>query len=127
MPRKANNSKSASQSGGNGFPTAINCNLSDEQKSFCKANILGVTELLSRMEDLLADNYKITLSYDDTTDCYAVYLIGKDNQVANPGMMLSAYAPVLTGCLTVLLYKHVNVLHEDWSGHSQANNSNSWR
>ena len=127
MPRARKSSPAKSASGDNGMPTFVNVNLSDEQKAFVKGNLPSVVEVLDKIEDLLADNYKLTVSFDDTTDCYAAYLIGKDNQVTNAGLMLSAYAPVLMGVFAMLLYKHYTVLQEDWTGHTRANTAQAWR
>jgi len=126
MPRKSAVNKPI-QTGTNKMPDFVNCNLTDDQKDFVKANVLPLKELFDQLDDLVADNYKITMSYDDQTDCYSVFMIGKDNQTINNGLMLSAYAPILSGALSLLLFKHFTVLKEDWVKHTQGNNPASWR
>jgi len=109
------------------MPEIVNVNLSDEQKMLIKSNVPALKALWEAVEDWTADNYKVTLSYDDQTDCHAVYLIGKDNQAVNAGMMLAGYAPTLSGAIAVLLYKHQVVCEGDWGKRSQANNEKSRR
>jgi len=127
MPRAKKASNSSQQDGANSMPTFVQCNLTDEQKAFVKANLPSVVELLGQAEDLLGDGYKLTLSFDGTTDCYSAFLIAKPDQRINGGHMLSAYAPVFTGALAMLFYKHFTVLQEDWPARSQGNNAASWR
>lgn len=127
MPRKKSISNNSQQTGGNSMPEFVRCELSDEQKGFIKSNLPSIVELVGQLEDLLADHYKLTISFDESTDCYAAYLIGKEGQAVNGGLMLSAFAPVFTGALAVLMYKHFTVLKEDWPSRSQSNNPASWR
>lgn len=127
MPRTKRQSSSPSSSGANNMPEFVRCELSDDQKAFVKANIPALTVIFEQLEELVADNYKLTISYDDTADCYSAFLIGKENQVSNAGYMLSAYAPVLNGCLALLLYKHFTVLKQEWGGKAGKTSENSWR
>jgi len=126
MPRAKNQSRTTSQ-GGNSMPDMINCNLSDDQKATIKANIPTIKVLMEFVEESLADNYKITLSYDYTTDCYSVYMIGKPTQAVNSNLMLSAHAPVVNGALALVMFKHQVALNHDWNAMSQGNNGNNWR
>lgn len=127
MPRARKQSNSASKSGDSTMPDFVRCELSDDQKAFVKANIPTLKEIFEAIEDLAADNYKLTLSFDEATDCFAVYLIGKEAQVTNAGLMLSAYAPVLNGAFALLLYKHVTVLGRDWTGSVGKSGNAVWR
>jgi len=126
MPRAKTKSPATYKNGAN-MPEMINCHLSDEQKAAVKANIPPVKTLLEAIEEWCADHYKLTISFDDSTDCYSVFLIGKEDQATNAGLMLSAYAPVLNGALAMLLFKHQHVLQGDWGVHSAGNNGNNWR
>lgn len=127
MPRAKKPLNQRSSNGDSGMPTIVNVNLSDEQKMLIKSNVPAMKALWEAVEEWTADNYKMTVSYDDTTDCYAVYLIGKGEQTTNAGMMLAGYAPTLSGAIAVLLYKHQVVCEGDWGKRSQANNENAWR
>jgi len=127
MPRAKKQSNNSSQGGDNAMPVFVNCQMTDEQKAFVKANLPSVVEVLTQVEELLADNYKITLSFDANTDCFSAFLIGKPEQAYNSGLMLSAYAPVFIGAIAMLMYKHFTVLGEDWPSKSQGNNPAAWR
>jgi len=127
MPRVRKSSNPRSDNGSSKMPTIVNINLSDEQKLHIKSNVPPMKTLWEQVELWTADHYKMTISFDDTTDCYAVYLIGKEDQSTNAGLMLAGYAPTLSGAVAVLMFKHHLVSNGDWESITQANNPNSWR
>lgn len=123
---KSNNSRNMSQAGDN-MPKMINVYLSDEDKASIKSNVPPMKDMIDWLEEMTSDNYKITISYDDTTDCFSVFLIGKENQVNNAGLMLASYAPSFIGALAVARFKHEVHFDRIWSSKTPANNANSWR
>lgn len=132
MPRAKSNQSTTNekrtQNGDKNFtlPTFVSCELNDEERSYCKQHVLNLSEVSSRLEDLLTEGFKLTLSWDDNSDCALATLIGTPKQATNRGLALSARGGSLEGSLTVLFYKHFEKLKEDWTNSPSQKRFDQW-
>lgn len=54
-----------------------NVSLSPEMKDEIKAQEFDATRMMEWLESLVNDHYKVTLSYDEKSDCFMVVVVGK--------------------------------------------------
>lgn len=113
MPTSTTPKKSQS---GRGFPETawVKCDLSDEQKNFLKGQEVSDAELMEGMAALAGEGYKISLSYDQRSDCIGVYITSPEKARNGALQCLSARAPSMAQAVAVLLYKHYTLLAGDW-------------
>ena len=119
-------SKTTSGGSSGGLPVFVNCDLSDEEREYCKAHVLSFAELGERIENLVTDCYRLSFTYDTNSDCFLCTLTGSAGNTTNSGLALSARAPSIDGALTVLFYKHFERLKEDWKAHASGGKKQQW-
>lgn len=110
-------SKSPSKST-NGYPQTqwVMCDLPKEVKERLKSEKVNVASVFKSLGNLVEQGYKVSISRDDRADCVGAYLTAPRNGSGDPVKCLSARGPSIDACLMVLLYKHYEILQEDWSG-----------
>lgn len=92
-----------------------------EYDNWEKANNSRVASLV---EDLLADNYKLSVSPDFENSCTIVTIICKSEDGPNANSCFSTRSETWEDALTLALYKHFEIAKgEDWP---TDNISNSW-
>jgi len=123
MPRNMKNSESTDDYV---LPTFVPCELSDDERTYCKANLLSFEEAFTQIDDLVADGYKLSFSYDERSDCASAFLTATSKQRTNGGQALSARGPHTQAALTVLLYKHFTKLKEHWADNKKAAAKDNW-
>jgi hypothetical protein len=104
---------------GRKFPETawIRCDLTDEHKKHMKSLKFEPKGALESLERLVEDGFKLTFSRDAKNDCVGAYLTSPKESESDPQLCLSARGPTLTSAIMVLLYKHFELLGEDWSSH----------
>lgn len=125
---KSRNTGSSKNSGDNrNLPDFVSCELSDEQKKHVKAHLPAMDQALDSVDRFVRDGYKLSIRFEDRSMAYAVWLTGPEKDSTNSGLVLSARGPSLVAALGVLLYKHFEVLQEDWtSADVQLSKRDSW-
>lgn len=123
MPRNSNNSKSGDDYV---LPSFVSCELSDAEKDKCRANLMEPDAILETLSDLAGNGYKITVSYDNRSDCVSAFLTATEGQRTNKGLAISSRAPDAQGALTVLFYKHFEKLKENWADNESAAKKSVW-
>lgn len=126
MPSRTKPEKSkASQ----GYPATqwVSCDLSPEEKDDLRKRDISVDAILSSLAAVIAEGFKISISFDSRSDAVGAYLTAPRDTYPNSTVCLSARAPSLEAALSVLLYKHYEVLQEDWStGLSGGSKKDQW-
>lgn len=100
--------------GDRSLPSFVSCELTDEQKKHVKAHLPQITEALDSVDRLVRDGFKLSVRFEDRSVAYACWLTGPEKDSDCSGLVLSARGPSLVAALGVLLYKHFEILHEDW-------------
>jgi len=108
------------------LPKFVSCELTDAERDKCKNNLVEPNELLETVSDLVGNGYKITVSYDNRSDCVSAFLTGTPGQRTNKGLALSSRAPDAQGALTVLFFKHFEKLKENWADNESQAKKSAW-
>jgi len=95
--------------------TWVNVNLTSEDKEVLKNAETSSDELAAALVALVLEGYEFRLKPSRKEDSYMAFLFPPDNGHAHSGFALSAFAADPRTALTVLLYKHFEVLGTDWT------------
>lgn len=123
MPRPSNSSRNGDEYE---LPKFINCELTDAERDKCKNNLIEPSEIMETLSDLAGNGYKVTISYDNRSDCVSAFLTGTAGQRTNKSLALSSRAPDAQGALTVLFYKHFEKLKENWVDNESQAKKSAW-
>jgi len=94
----------------------VSCELADSDKKHLKSVKVSHEQIFSSLAQLIDDGYRLSLGYEERNDCVGVYLNAPKNPSVEYTMCLSARGPDIEKALTVLMYKHFEMLKGDWSG-----------
>lgn len=83
----------------------------DDYKGFVDNNPEWVLE---QAHDLVAEDNKITLSWDSRSDCFMASISCYNDKSPNYKHTMISRAPTLVDALGVALYKHVIIAERDW-------------
>jgi hypothetical protein len=72
-------------------------------------------EVLAALDNLLSEDYRLTLSYQAASKSYTATLMDQRLSRSTAGYALSASDASGYTALCMLLYKHIKILGEDWS------------
>lgn len=109
------------------LPDFVSCELSDEQKAHIKTHLPPLESSLDSVDRLVRDGFKFSFRFEDRSMAYAVWLTGPEKDSDCTGLVLSSRGPSFVASLGVLLYKHFEVLKEDWRTASvQGGKRDSW-
>lgn len=113
MPTRTSPAKSKAPTG---FPQTrwVKCDLSEDQKNDLKQREISDTDTMGAVQGMLSEGFKVSISYDERSDCFGAYATAPKEAFGSGTVCLSARAPLLAQALSVLLYKHFEVLREDW-------------
>lgn len=113
MPTRPNTAKSKASPT---FPPTewVSCELTEDEKKYLKSQEVSDSELLENVAAVLAAGFKVSISFDERSDCVGAYLTAPRGRNEAVTHCLSARAPFLQAALHVLLYKHFTKLKEDW-------------
>lgn len=116
MPTRAKTGKSTARQS---YPETIwvSCELSQGEKDDLRARGVLEKELLQSLDALISEGFKVSVSYDSRSDCVGCYATAPKDAYPGRTVCLSARAPRLAQAVAVLLYKHFEVLREDWTEH----------
>ncbi len=114
MARKSNSGSQSPSQAQPGKMQFVNYDLTREDKETLKKASPTWEELSAAIDSLLSQGYKISLSYDDYSDCLQAFLIGASKECVNVGFILTARASTSYKVVASLLYKHVTVYKGVW-------------
>lgn len=123
MARQANNSRSGDDYV---LPKFIQCDLTDKEKDYCRENLADWDKIAETIEDWAGDGYKLTISYDNRSECLSGFLTATDGQRTNKGYAISSRAPTVQGVITVLMFKHFEKLKGVWEANESSTKKSSW-
>jgi len=93
----------------------VNRNLSDEDKFAHDQAKIKPEQLLKELSGLVLTGYNFALKYDAYSSCYQATLIPYNPAHPNTGYGLSARSGEPLRAVSLLLWKHFQVLREDWA------------
>lgn len=111
---------------GDNFGKFVSCSLSEEDKAHVKEHLLGSSDILDKLEDLCREGYKISVSFDERSDAVGAFMTRVSQGDPHTGWTLTARAPFAVAALTVLLYKHFEMLKEDWTTAMAGGQRDGW-
>jgi len=104
----------------------VACELTTEQKAHCKNHVLALVDAFDSMDTLLHEGYKLSFRFEDKNSAMAVWLTAPTQDHANSGLLLQGRGPSVLAAITVVLYKHFELLKEDWSSAGKAGAKDVW-
>jgi len=110
-------SKTSSKAASN-YPQTqwVACDLPKEVKERLKKEKVNEPAIFKSLDNLVEQGYKFSLSRDRRADCIGCYITAPRESDDEPVRCLSARAPTVAASIMVLLYKHYEMLQEDWTG-----------
>lgn len=93
----------------------LDCRLSDEALEALDAWKPKPSEVFAVIDRMMAADYRLTLSYNKRTKLASCTIIDDDPSRKTGGWALSTSDEDGASALKAAVYKHVNVLGEDWS------------
>jgi len=97
----------------------INYDLSKTEKEACKAWDMSLSELDLMMQKLNESSYKISVGWDNYSRAFASFLVPQDAQMENYGLILTGRGTTPVKAIKQVLFKHYNVLGDDWTNFSR--------
>lgn len=78
---------------------------------------------IAMLEDLMANTYKLSLSYDFDNTCFIATVSGTKSSTINAGSSISARSDDFLESICLVLYKHYVMCEgKDWSEHARPSN-----
>lgn len=68
-----------------------------------------------KVTDMLANQYKFGLTWDDNNACYIVSVTCKDDRSSNANMCFTARSDDWTEAMQIAIFKHYEICGEDWT------------
>lgn len=97
--------------------------LTEEADNFKKWEKSISSESGTLISQVMLDEYKLSITYDDNNECFIATLTGKDDQRNNPNKALSARSDDWYEAIMLALYKHLVLFSGNkWAGATQKNN-----
>jgi len=93
----------------------VSADLSDDERADLKGRNINILELVDAVSAVVEEGFKLSVSWDERSDCAGVYLTAPKDRYGSLATCLSARAPSVVQALAVLFYKHFEKLGEDWS------------
>lgn len=92
----------------------VNRQLSQEEKEQHDSAPHKIEQIFKGVLTLALSGYNFSLKWDGYSSCYQATLIPYNTAVGNYGYGLSARASEPVRAVSLLLFKHFEVLQEDW-------------
>jgi len=92
----------------------INLELDVEQQQELKGFRKELDAVNNVLTEMLDDQYKLTVRYDDRNECYVAFAFPADDH-ENSGYILAGRGGSGLSALAELLYKHSVVMARDWT------------
>jgi len=71
-------------------------------------------DLMDLIQTVLAEGYKVTLTYNGQSDTYNCAMTCNAEKHKNQGYTMTAFAPTAYTAMKLLMYKHAVLLEADW-------------
>lgn len=71
-------------------------------------------DLMDLVQTVLANDYKLTFTYNGQADTYNAAMTANGEKDPNKGYTMSAFAPSMYAALRLLMYKHWVLLDQNW-------------
>lgn len=115
MPQKKPKSKVESTTGNVPYSNIVWCfnNLSASQLETYDANPLPYPEIMEGLHQLVELGFKVSIKWDDYTDCPMATAVCNQSGAINNGLATSARGSDFTDCLALLVYKILLVAQGD--------------
>lgn len=98
----------------NYMQTFVQCELPKETKEAVKKWDPKFEITMDALDRLVSDGYKLSIAQDTYHDCVGAFLSFPKPGHKHSGLCLTARGPSYLQALKVLVYKHYQVLQEDW-------------
>lgn len=95
--------------------TWVNVSLDADQRSAIKEWELDSDSLETTVMELLAEGYRLSLSYEKDSDSISAFLFDRRTDSKTNNWALTARAPSIFFALKVMVFKHIVVLQRDWA------------
>ena len=92
----------------------VRCELDKETKERVKKWDVKYESTMDGLDRMLNDGYKVSIVRDAQHDCMSIFATCTDKNNPNSGFCLTARAPGFLDALKVLVFKHFDVLQEQW-------------
>lgn len=112
QPEVSNRRNHATQSFDREF---IRYELDKSQQADCKAWVVSADDILSTLDKLIDDGYKISVKFDDYNECYGCFMQLSTGEGTNHGYILTSRGSTAAKALKQLFYKHYQALDGDWT------------
>lgn len=96
-----------------------NVDIPAHRREEAKDVIAEVDLTIDRIGDLVAQGYKLSVSYSPDTDTYIATLTGTYADLKNAGLSMSGYGKDWVIALGVVAYKHFHIAEENWTSVSR--------
>jgi hypothetical protein len=93
----------------------VNYELDKAQAETLKGHSNDGTEILSSVDSLLDDGYRLSVKFDEYSNCYSAFLQPIKPEGKNGGFILTGRGSSVLKAIKQCLYKHFVCLEGDWS------------
>lgn len=98
-----------------GMPSFVRCELSDTHRKAVREALLSPEDAVSSVETLALLGIKVSISFESQNDAFGAYATGgQSSSDCFKGLCLTARGPSVIGAVTALMFKHQEILGEDW-------------
>lgn len=99
-----------------GFNNAkfINRELTKEEAQICKAQPFTPETLVTMLDRLLDDRYKVTFSFDNYHNCFTSALVPVGDDHDHTGYILTGKGSCAEKAFKQVLFIHFELFHEQW-------------
>ncbi len=93
----------------------VSCELNAADKAALEQGAMAYDDAWEGLLDIIPEGYKLSISYDDKTDCFIASLTAGAGTGANAGWCLTGRSSGFDGAVVSLAYKHFTKLSRDWT------------
>lgn len=106
--------KEVLKSGGTQMPRFVDVRLTAEQREEFKAWAAGGGDLVTFLQSLADDGYRVGVSWSGEQQAYVVSLTCRAAGNVNNGLCMTSFARTLETALWLAIYKHTVATEEKW-------------
>lgn len=88
-------------------------NLVGEELNDHDKNPRDITSIYNELVIMIEDGFKLSIKWDDYSNGYMASAVCMDKRYENGGLGISARSNDLEDCLSILVYKYINVAKRD--------------
>lgn len=101
-------------------PRFVDIRLTAEQKAVFVKTALSDQAVVDAIQGLVADGYRLGLSWASEQHAYYASLTGRSTGTVNDGFVLTSFAADIRTAVRLTLYKHFEVTEGLWGGNEAA-------